>query len=367
MKARRQTQSADAQRAEGERRRAPARNRSLRVLLLTHRELYARASIAGRSERAVVPWRTEYHVMRGLEALGHRVEQLGLDASLVPLHAALDRFAPHIVFNLLIELRDSGGFEPHVVAALEAADVRYTGCNSEALVLTRDKAITKKLLAWHGMPIPEFATFRRGRRRRRAPNGLDFPLIVKPIDEGGSYGIRSASVVHSAAELERRVGWVHRHCEHDAIAERYIDGREITVGLLGNRRPHCLPLWETRFDGLAAGAPRIVTERIKWNLEHRRASAVRSGLARRLPPGAAESITRLAQRAWRVLRLSGFARIDFRVDADGKPWLIDVNANPDVDFHEDFARSAARDGLPPTALLQRLLDLGLRYRPHWVG
>jgi len=136
----------------------------------------------------VVPWRTEYHVMRGLRALGHEVEQLGLDTSLAPLHAVLDRFAPHVVFNLLIELRDSGGFEPHVVAVLEARGVRYTGCNSEALVLTRDKAITKKLLAWHGMPIPLFATFRRG-RRKRATRGLAFPLIVKPIDEGGSYNV----------------------------------------------------------------------------------------------------------------------------------------------------------------------------------
>ncbi len=341
------------------------RARKLRVLLLTHRELYARDSIAGRSERAVVPWRTEYHAMRGLRALGHEVEQLGLDTSLAPLHAALDRFAPHIVFNLLIELRDSGGFEPHVVAALEARGARYTGCNSEALVLTRDKAITKKLLAWHGIPIPEFATFRRGRRRKA--NGLAFPLIVKPIDEGGSYGIRSASLVRNPSALERRVRWVHRHCGHDAIAERYIEGREITVGLLGNRRPHCLPLWETHFEGLASGAPRIVTERIKWNLDHRRARAVHSGPARRLPRGAAAGIERFALRAWRVLRLSGFARIDFRVDGEGLPWLIDVNANPDVDFHEDFARSAAHDGIPPTQLLQRLLDLGLRYRPHWVG
>jgi D-alanine-D-alanine ligase len=338
------------------------------VLLLTHRELYARDSIAGRSERAVVPWRTEYHVMRGLRALGHEVEQLGLDTSLAPLHAALDRFAPHIVFNLLIELRDSGGFEPHVVAALEARGAHYTGCNSEALVLTRDKAITKKLLAWHGFPIPEFATFRRGRRRaiHHCQRRLGFPLIVKPIDEGGSYGIRSASVVRNAPALERRVRWVHRHCGHDAIAERYIDGREITVGLLGNRRPRCLPLWETRFAGLASGAPRIVTERIKWNLEHRRACSVRSGPARRLPRGAAPAIARLALRAWRILRLSGFARIDFRIDGEGRPWLIDVNANPDVDFQEDFARSAAHDGIAPTQLLQRLLDLGLRYRPHWV-
>jgi D-alanine-D-alanine ligase len=340
--------------------------RPLRVLLLTHRELYARASIAGRSEQQVVPWRTEYHVMRGLEALGHRVEQLGLDTSLAPLHAALDRFAPHIVFNLLIELRDSGGFEPHVVAALEARGVRYTGCNSEGLVLTRDKAITKKLLAWHGLPIPAFATFRRG-RRRRTPDGLGFPLIVKPIDEGGSYGIRRASIVRGAAALERRVAWVHRHCGHDAIAERYVDGREVTVGLIGNRQPRCLPLWETHFDGVPEGAPRIVTERIKWNLGHRRARAVHSGPARRLARGTAREIAALARRAWRVLRLSGFARIDFRIDEGGRPWLIDVNANPDVDFHEDFARAAAHAGIPPHALLQRIVDLGLRYRPHWVG
>jgi D-alanine-D-alanine ligase len=336
------------------------------VLVLTHRELYARDSVRGRSEAEVLPWRTEYHVMRGLLALGHEVEQLGLDATLAPLHSALDRFAPHIVFNLLIELRDSGGFEPHVVAALEARGVPYTGCNSEGLVLTRDKAITKKLLHWHRIPNPAFASFRRG-RGRRASCDLGFPLIVKPADEGGSFGIGRGSLVKSEAALARRVAWVHEQCGSDAIAERYIEGREVTIGLLGNQRPRCLPVWETHFDGLAPGAPRIATERIKWNLKHRRACAVHSGPARRLPAAARAAIPRLARRAWRVLRLSGFARIDFRVDAAGNPWLIDVNANPDVDFHEDFARAAAHDGLPPDALLQRLLDLGLRYRPRWVA
>ncbi len=340
-------------------------SRRLRVLVLTHAELYARDSIAGRSEAEVLPWRTEFHVVRGLEALGHEVEQLGLDTSLAPLHGALDRFDPHIVFNLLIELRDSGGFEPHVVAALEARGVPYTGCNSEGLVLTRDKAITKKLLHWHGIPTPAFQTYRR-RRRHRACR-LDFPLIVKPLDEGGSFGIRRESVVRDAAALERSVRWVHERCGSDAIAETFVDGRELTQGLLGNRRPRCLPLWETRFDGLAPGAPRIATERLKWNLRHRRDRAVHSGPARRLPRGVAEMVATLSRRAWRVLRLSGFARFDFRIDAEGKPFLIDVNANPDVDFEEDFARAAKRDGISGPALLQRLLDLGLRYRPHWVG
>jgi D-alanine-D-alanine ligase len=341
-------------------------SRRLRVLVLTHKELYARDSIAGRSEAEVLPWRAEYQVVRGLEALGHRVEQLGLDTTLAPLHDLLDRFDPHVVFNLLVELRDSGGFEPHVVAALEVRGVPYTGCNSEALVLTRDKAITKKLLHWHRIPIPEFQTFRRGRSRRRT-DGLSYPMIVKPVDEGGSFGIRRESVVRNAEALQRSVRWVHERCGSDAVAERYIEGREVTVGLLGNRRPRCLPVWETHFDGLADGAPRIDTERLKWNMKHRRASAVHSGPACALPPGVSETVARLARRAWRILRLSGFARIDFRIDASGRPFLIDVNANPDVDFEEDFARSAAHAGLPPPALLQRLLDLGLRYRPHWLG
>jgi D-alanine-D-alanine ligase len=163
------------------------------------------------------------------------------------------------------------------------------------------------------------------------------------------------------------VAWVHEHCGSDAIVEEYVDGRELTQGLLGNRRPRCLPLWETRFEGLAAGAPRIATERLKWNLQHRRDRAVHSGPARRLPRGVGAAVAALSRRAWRVLRVSGFARFDFRVDASGRPFLIDVNANPDVDFEEDFARAAAKDGLPPHALLQRLVDLGLRYQPHWVG
>jgi D-alanine-D-alanine ligase len=308
------------------------RPRKLRVLLLTHRELYARESIAGRSEREVVSWRTEYHVMRGLRALGHEVEQLGLDTSLAPLHAVLDRFAPHVVFNLLIELRDSGGFEPHVVARS-----RRAACRTRAATPRRScsHATRRSRRSCSRGTACRSPCSRRsgagGASARRA--GSRFPLIVKPIDEGGSYGIRGASVVHGAAALTRRVEWVHRHCGHDAIAEQYIEGREITIGLLGNRRPRCSPLWETRFERLPAGAPRIVTERIKWNLAHRRASAGALGSRRAdCPParGARSSASRCARGACcgsRALRGSTSASTP-----QGTPWLIDVNANPDVDF-----------------------------------
>jgi D-alanine-D-alanine ligase len=151
---------------------------------------------------------------------------------------------------------------------------------------------------------------------------------VKPIDEGGSYGIRRTR----SCAARRRSSGASPGCTATAVTTRSpsatVDGREITVGLLGNRRPHCLPLWEIHFDGIADGTPRIATERIKWSVRQRRACGVHSGPARACRAASSSAIVRLALRAWRVLRLSGFARIDFRVDAAGTPWLIDVNANP---------------------------------------
>ena len=346
-------------------RASESRGIAFRVLVLTHAELYARDSIRGLSEREVFDWRTEYQVVHGLRSIGHEVAQLGLDWSLMPLHAMIDDFKPHVVFNLLIELRNSGGFEPHVVAALEARGIPYTGCNSEGITLARDKSIAKKLLRAEGVPVPDFAIFRRGRVIRPRPQPR-FPLIVKPIDGSGSFGISRASVVRSVSALQGRVEMVHRRCGTDAIAESYLEGREFTIGVMGNQRLECLPLWETFFDGLPAGAPRIATERLKWNPEHRRSLAVTSGRARSLPSGTRRSIARFARRSYRVLHLSSFARVDFRLDREGRPFVIDVNASPDVDFLEDFARSAEASGIPPLALLERLLRLGLRYRPRWA-
>ncbi|MGH0029004.1 MAG: D-alanine--D-alanine ligase family protein [Myxococcota bacterium] len=339
----------------------PARRR-LRVLVLTHRDLYARDSTEGLTEAQVLPWRTEFHVVRGLETLGHRVVQLGLHESLAPLHAEIAHFEPHVVFNLLAELRGQGGYEPFVIAALETTGVPFTGCNAEGNLLSRDKALAKTLLAAHDVPVPAFAVFERG--ARAIDTDLPFPLIVKPAAESGSEGVSRASVVRSRTALRRRVAAVHERFG-DAVAERYVEGRELTVPLLGNHRPRCLPVWETFFDRLPEGAPRIATSRLKWNLDHRRALGVHSGPAK-LRPAVRRRVEGAARTAWRVLRLSSSARIDFRLDGEGRPFLIDVNAAPDFDFEEDFARSAKHAGMPPLDLLQRLLDLALRYRPRWA-
>ncbi len=334
--------------------------RRLRILVLTHASLVPTAATKRLGEKAILPWRTELHVIQGLRDLGHEVSVLGLHDALAPLHAAIDEQRPDVVFNLLMELRGSSRFEPHVVAALEERGVPYTGCNVEGLMLTNDKALTKKLLAWHGVPVPAFASFRR-RRPVSADRAPPLPAIVKPIDGSGSKGISRASIVRSRAQLRRRVEYLFARLDCDVIAEEYIEGRELTVGVLGNDRLTALPVWETHFDRLPPGVPNIDTSALKWDPGYRRARGVHNDPAADLPGAVERRVQGLAKRAYRILRLSGFARIDFRLAPGGRPYAIDVNANPDIDFLEDFARAAAHANIPPPALLQRVLRLGIRY------
>ena len=162
--------------------------------------------------------------------------------------------------------------------------------------------------------------------------------------------------------MRSRVAALHEGSS-GAIVEEYVDGRELTVGVLGNRRPAALPIWETFFRGLARGAPRIATCAVKWNSGYRRERRVTSGPAAGLPAALSNTIAALALRAYKVLGLSGFARIDFRLDARGRAFVIDVNPNPDIGFGEDFARSAAHAGIRGPQLLKRIVDLALAYRP----
>jgi len=337
--------------------------RRRRVLLLTHKELYARPSLEGLTERETLPWRTAYQVFHGLRAMGHDVRQLGLDDSLGPLHRELDRSRPDIVFNLLLELRDSGGYEPHVVAALEARGVSYTGCNSEGLVLARDKALSKTLLRAYGVPVPDFAAIALGSRARRV--AIDFPVIVKPNDGSGSVAISEDAIVQDAEALAQRVALLHDRYGLSVIVERFIAGRELTVGLLGNSRPTALPVMETEFGKLPDTAPRILTRRLKWDLPHRRELGVECIPARGLAAADRARVSDVARRAFRALRLSGFARVDVRLAADGAAYVVDVNPNADLDTADELALAAAAAGLSHHDLLQRVLDLGLGFRPRW--
>jgi D-alanine-D-alanine ligase len=335
----------------------------LRVLVLCHEDLVPPSDVTGVSAEEMQPWKTEHHVIEALQQLGHEVQVAGVSDDLAPIRRSVEAWQPHIVFNLLMEFRDVGVFQTHVVGYLELLGVPYTGCNSTGILLSRDKALSKKILRYHRIPTPRFSVVPLG-RTPRLPRALRYPLMVKSVDEEASLGISQASVVPDEERLRERVEFVHRQIGGDAIVEEYVEGRELTVSVLGNDRLTVLPVWELFFDKLPEGSLPIATARAKWNLAYQERVGIDTGPARRLPDGVERRLGHTARRVFRALRLSGYARLDLRLAPDGGVFVIEANATPDIASDEEVALSAAHAGIPYPRLLQRLLGLGLSYRPR---
>ena len=335
----------------------------LRVLALVHRHLIPPAQIEEGTDIESAPWRTEYDVISTLSAMGHEVQTLPVHDDLGDIRRAATEWKPHIAFNLLEGFDDITIFDQNVVSHLELLKLPYTGCNPRGLVLSRDKSLSKKLLAYHRIPVPEFEVFRIGRPVRR-PKRLTFPLIVKSLTQEASIGISQASVVDTDEKLKERVAFIHESIGTAAIVERYVEGRELYVGVLGNQQLQALPVWELFFTNMPPEAKRIATDRVKWSVKYQKKYGIDSGPAKELDDAVAARLQHLCRRAYRALELSGYARIDLRLDEAGNAWVLEANPNPQIAKSEDFAASAEKIGLSYEAVLQRIINLGLRWQPE---
>ncbi len=333
--------------------------RPLDVLVLCHASLVPPHGARGYARRAPPEWRTEFDVLAALRALGHRARILGAQHALEPLLVAAGTPRPDVVFNLLVEFHARPGYDQHVASLLELLELAYTGCNPRGLTLARDKALSKQVLAAHGVDVPGFQVFARGGSLRRA-RGLAFPLIVKSRTEEASLGLARASVVSDERALARRVAFVHARLGTDAIAEEYLEGRELYSAVLGTSgaraRPRVLPTWELVFRRLPAGQPAIATRAVKFSPATQRRLGVVNRAAR-LPPALERRVARAARTSWEALGLAGYARIDLRLSPSGRLVVLEANPNPELARGEDFADAARAAGLPYPDLIQRLLDL----------
>jgi D-alanine-D-alanine ligase len=338
--------------------------RRLRVLVLMHDYLVPPEDLSGHDLMAV-QWKTEHDVLVTLRELGHDVHPLGVGDDLAVVRRAVEERKPHIVFNMMEAFHELGTFDHNIVSYLELLRVPYTGCNPRGLMLARDKALSKTILHYHRIPVPEFAVVHVG-RTVRPQKRLGFPLIVKSLTQEGSTGISQASVVHDAEKLQERVRFIHEHIGTDAILERYIEGRELYVGILGNNRLTVFPVWELHFTKRGGEVHRIATERVKWDPKYQRRYGIQTNAAR-LADDAAARIQYLCKRVYRALDLSGYARVDLRMDDAGRAYVIEANPNPQLGYGEDFAESAERAGVSYEQLLQRILMTGLQWRPEKRG
>jgi D-alanine-D-alanine ligase len=338
----------------------------LRILLLVQESLVPPASIEGLSDKEIAPYKTEFDVWTTLMNLGHKVKVLGIGGDLAPIKAAIDDFKPHVAFNLLEEFDGVGVWDAHVVSYLELCRQPYTGCNPRGLMIAHDKALTKMILRHHRIRVPNFHVFPMGLRVKRPPR-LGLPLLVKSLTEEGSVGIAQASVVYDDDKLTERVKFVHETLGTHAIAEQYIDGREIYVGVMGNYRLETLPPWELHFTKLREDAPKIATGKTKWDYEYQKKIGLESRKAENLPEPLNTELPHICKRIYRTLGLSGYARLDFRLTENGRVYLIEANPNPQIAFGEDFAESAHAVGIEYPQLLQRLVTIGLGYKLRGMG
>ena len=334
--------------------------RKLNIITLMHSDLVPPESIEGLEEKDIQPWKMEYDVQATLQNMGHHVHPVGIYSDLGIVTDALDRVKPDIVFNMLEEFDGQVLFDQHVVSFLELKRARYTGCNPRGLTLAHDKALSKKILAYHRIPVPAFAVFPPGRKVKRPPK-LAFPLLVKSLIDEGSVGISRASVVSDDVAMMERVELIHRQTNNPAIAGQYIPGREIYVSVVGNERLQTSNPWELVLEHLPEGAPNIATSRLKWDYAHQTKMGMTTRPAE-LDPDQRRNLDQLSKRIYRALHLSGYARLDFRMSTEGRFYLLEANPNPCLSLGEDFAEAMESAGMGYAALLDRILRLGLSYR-----
>ncbi|MBM4123744.1 MAG: ATP-grasp domain-containing protein [Nitrospira sp.] len=331
--------------------------KKLRVLALMHEDLIPPDDPGG-VDLDHAEWKTEYDVVSTLRGMGHEVQPLGVRDDLRAIGNAIEGTKPHIAFNLLEEFDGMAIYDHNVVSYLELMRMPYTGCDPRGLMLAHDKSLSKKILSYHKIPTPDFAEFPIGRAVER-PKDLPFPLIVKSVSEDASLGISQASIVEDDDALRERVTFIHEKIGTGALVEQYVEGRELYVGVLGNRHLQVLPVWELVMNKMPDEAWRIATERVKWSPKYQEKYGITSDEAKGLPKGMAEKIQYLAKCVYRALGLQGYARIDFRLDPKGQIYVLEANPNPQIADGEDFAESAERADLSYGALLQRILSIGL--------
>jgi D-alanine-D-alanine ligase len=338
--------------------------KKLRILALVHEHLVPPEDTSN-IDVMNAEWKMEFDVTATLRESGHEVRVVGVHDDLRAIRTAVEEFHPDILFNLLEAFADVGTFDQNVVSYLELMRLPYTGCNPRGLTLSRDKSLSKKLLAYHRIPVPEFTVVRRG-RKPVLPKRLRCPLIVKSLVHEASVGISQASVVENEAQLARRVQFVHESVGTAAIIEQFIEGRELYVGVIGNERLRVFPVWEMFFNNMPDNARCIATERVKWSTKYQQRHGIQTDQAA-LPEGVGDRLRYMAKRVYRALDLSGYARIDLRMDTNGQAYVLEANPNPQLAYGEDFAESAERGGVSYDQLLERITTLGLQWHPERIG
>jgi D-alanine-D-alanine ligase len=300
----------------------------------------------------------EFDVARILIERGHQVRLFGFRDNLDQLLAGLRTEPVDVVFNLAERFRGLSALDYTVAALLEMVDMPYTGASSEGLLLARDKALTKKVLAYQGIRIPHFVVCAQGATVQR-PSDLRFPLIVKPLDEDASVGISQASVVRDDNALAERVAFIHDRIDTDAIIEEFIAGRELYIGVMGGDKPVSFPPIEMVFGNEPNVENRIATFKAKWSVKYRESRGIQNMIAVDLPEDVRARLAEVAVRTFEAAGLRDYGRIDVRLAHDNEIYVVEANPNPYLADGEDLAWAAEEGGYLYGDFIERIAEMAL--------
>jgi len=301
-------------------------------------------------------------ITRALAESGHTVELSGVHG--VEVYSVLAQIRTQnydLLFNLCESMDNNSLNEPTFAGLLDLFGIRYTGADLLALASCLHKQRTKDILLAHGVPTPPYR-YLTSEAALADPtlDGLDYPWFVKLAHEDASLGITEANLVRDAAALRARSRELMREYKQSVIAERYVEGREINVTVMGNgAEARTLPLHEIDFAAMPSDRPHIVSYAAKWEEDHVDYVGTKPVPLREASPALVAAVQEVALAAYRAVELRDYGRVDLRVDASGQPWVIDVNPNPDISPDAGVTRAAAAAGMTYPQMVAEIARIAL--------
>ncbi|HZY10747.1 MAG TPA: ATP-grasp domain-containing protein [Bacteroidota bacterium] len=301
-------------------------------------------------------------IARALRALGYKTVIYNVDGDISKFVKFLKDEEPDLVYNLCESINNESVHEMHAASIYELLGIPYTGADPLTLGTALNKVRVKEILSFHGLPTPKYQLIKSPIRISLSDH-LEFPLIVKPSREDASIGIESSSVVSNMAELRKRIRYIFEQFDQPALIEEYIDGRELNVALLGNRRPIVFPISEIDMSTLPSEYPRIVSYNAKWMKGSDEYTNTKGVCPACLPAGLEVRIKEMALEAYRIIGCRDYARVDFRLSKDHQPYLLEVNPNPDISDNAGYACSARKYGFTFEELIGKIVECAMERVP----
>jgi len=313
------------------------------------------------SEVGVLEERT--HVAEALQKNGYKTSLFNMNSDIKRLIQFIEEKEPDLVFNLCESVGDESTHEMYVAGLYELLGVAYTGAGAFSLGTCQNKARTKQVLSFHKIRVPKFTLYKTANEVSEDEFDLKFPVIVKPSLEDASVGIDNASVVDNFAALRKRVRFIFQNFDQPALVEEYIEGRELNVAVIGNRRPIILPISEIDFSGLPDSLPHIVTYAAKWMEGTDEYKGTVGVCPAQIPIEIERQAKDIALQAYRLMGCRDYARVDMRLDKNNTLYVIEVNPNPDISDDAGFARSARAYGFSFDEIINKIVEYALERTP----